>query len=206
MVQSAHAFNDAQGHFAQLGVRVGSVELDFAAGADQQPRIVDGSVKGLGGLLKANGVQVVKGRGRFTGPNTLAVEGGEERHVQARRHRHRLAPAAPADRGHRPPALRRLDRPARDRPRAAAPGRDRRRRDRLRVRVDLRALRLRGDDRRVPRPPDRDRGRRRGRRARAGLQEARIGLHLGARATRVEETPRACRAAVSSGRRRDARQ
>ena len=34
--------------------------------------IVDGVVKGLAGLLKANGIQVVKGRGRFTGPNTLA--------------------------------------------------------------------------------------------------------------------------------------
>ena len=40
--------------------------------------IVDGVVKGLGGLMKGVGIQVVKGRGRFTGPNTLQVEGGEE--------------------------------------------------------------------------------------------------------------------------------
>ena len=34
-------------------------------------------MSGLGGLLKANGITVVKGRGRFTGANTLEVEGGE---------------------------------------------------------------------------------------------------------------------------------
>jgi dihydrolipoamide dehydrogenase len=78
MVQSAHAYNDAQGHFAQLGVRLGSIDLDFEQVQSNRRGIVDGVVKGLGGLLKANGIQVVKGRGRFTGPNALAVEGGEE--------------------------------------------------------------------------------------------------------------------------------
>jgi dihydrolipoamide dehydrogenase len=33
---------------------------------------------GVAGLFKANGVEWVKGRGRFTGPNTIAVEGGED--------------------------------------------------------------------------------------------------------------------------------
>ncbi len=78
MVQSAHAYNDAQGHFAQLGVRVGNVDLDFEQVQSNRRGIVDGVVKGLAGLLKADGVQVVKGRGSFTGPNTLAVEGGED--------------------------------------------------------------------------------------------------------------------------------
>ena len=78
MVQSAHAYNDAQGHFAQLGVRLGNIDLDFEQVQSNRRGIVDGVVKGLAGLLKANGIQVVKGRGRFTGPNTLAVEGGED--------------------------------------------------------------------------------------------------------------------------------
>ena len=78
MVQSAHAYNDAQGHFAQLGVRVGNVDLDFEQVQTNRRGIVDGVVKGLAGLLKADGVHVVKGRGRFAGPNTLAVEGGED--------------------------------------------------------------------------------------------------------------------------------
>ena len=33
---------------------------------------------GVAGLFKANGVEWVKGRGRFTGPNTISVEGGED--------------------------------------------------------------------------------------------------------------------------------
>ena len=33
---------------------------------------------GVAGLFKANGVEWVKGIGRFTGPNTIAVEGGED--------------------------------------------------------------------------------------------------------------------------------
>jgi dihydrolipoamide dehydrogenase len=78
MVQSAHAYNDAQGHFAQLGVRLGNIDLDFEQVQTNRRGIVDGVVKGLAGLLKADGVQVVKGRGRFTGPNTLAVEGAED--------------------------------------------------------------------------------------------------------------------------------
>ena len=169
MVQSAHAFNDAQGHFAQLGVRVGNVDLDFEQVQSNRRGIVDGVVKGLAGLLKANGVQVVKGRGRFSGPNTLAVEGGEDVHVQERRDRDRLAPGGPADPGHRPPALHRLDRRARAGRRAAPPRRARRRRDRRRVRVDLRAVRLGGHGRRDAPEPDRQRGRRRGRRAPARL-------------------------------------
>jgi dihydrolipoamide dehydrogenase len=83
MVQSAHAFNDAQGHFAQLGVRVSNVDLDFEQVQSNRRGIVDGVVKGLAGLLKADGVQVVKGRGRFSGPNTLAVEGGEDVHFKS---------------------------------------------------------------------------------------------------------------------------
>jgi dihydrolipoamide dehydrogenase len=78
MVQSAHAYDDAQGHFAQLGVRVGTLDLDFEQVQSNRRGIVDGVVKGLAGLLKGNGIQIVKGRGSFTGANTLAVEGGEE--------------------------------------------------------------------------------------------------------------------------------
>ena len=78
MVQSAHAFNDAQGHFAQLGVRLGTIDLDFEQVQSNRRGIVDGVVKGLGGLLKGNGIQIVKGRGSFSGPNTMAVEGAED--------------------------------------------------------------------------------------------------------------------------------
>ncbi len=77
-VQSAHAVKDANETFAQLGVRVSGVEIDFAQIQANKEAIVKGLVGGVAGLLKANGAQVVEGRGRFTGPNTIAVEGGED--------------------------------------------------------------------------------------------------------------------------------
>jgi dihydrolipoamide dehydrogenase len=78
MVQSAHAYDDAQGHFAQLGVRLGNIDLDFEQVQSNRRGIVDGVVRGLAGLLKGYGIQVVKGRGRFSGHTTLAVEGAED--------------------------------------------------------------------------------------------------------------------------------
>ncbi|HMG98669.1 MAG TPA: dihydrolipoyl dehydrogenase, partial [Gaiellales bacterium] len=78
MVQSAHAYDEAQGHFAQLGIRLGNIDLDFEQVQSNRRGIVDGVVKGLAGLLKGIGVQVVTGHGRFSGPNTLAVDGGED--------------------------------------------------------------------------------------------------------------------------------
>jgi dihydrolipoamide dehydrogenase len=78
MVQSAHAYDDAQSHFAQLGVRLGNIDLDFEQVQSNRRGIVDGVVRGLAGLLKGYGIQVVKGRGRFSGPTALAVEGAED--------------------------------------------------------------------------------------------------------------------------------
>ncbi|MEO9177164.1 MAG: FAD-dependent oxidoreductase, partial [Gaiellales bacterium] len=78
MVESAHAVHSAHERFAQLGVRLEGVSLDFDQVQQNRRGIVDGVVRGLGGLMKGIGIQVVTGRGRFTGPNTLQVEGGEE--------------------------------------------------------------------------------------------------------------------------------
>ncbi len=76
-VQSAHAMKDAHETFAKLGVNVPSVELDFAQVQKNKDDIIDRSVSGVGGLLKANGVTVVEGRGQFTDANTIAVDTGE---------------------------------------------------------------------------------------------------------------------------------
>ncbi len=76
-VQSAHAMKDAHETFAKLGINVPSVALDFAQVQKNKDEIVDRSVSGVGGLLKANGVTVVEGRGQFTDANTIGVEGGE---------------------------------------------------------------------------------------------------------------------------------
>ncbi len=81
-VQSAHAMKDATQTFAQLGVSVSGAALDFGQVQKNKDTIVKALVSGVGGLLKANGVAVVAGKGRFTTPNTILVEGGEEVHFK----------------------------------------------------------------------------------------------------------------------------
>ena len=76
-VQSAHAMKDAHETFAKLGVNVPSVALDFAQVQKNKDEIVDRSVSGVGGLLKANGITVVEGRGQLTDANTISVDNGE---------------------------------------------------------------------------------------------------------------------------------
>jgi dihydrolipoamide dehydrogenase len=77
-VQSAHALHDAGETFAKLGVQVGEPRLDFAAVSAWKDAVVKQMTGGVASLFKANGVEWVQGTGRFTGPNTIAVEGGED--------------------------------------------------------------------------------------------------------------------------------
>jgi dihydrolipoamide dehydrogenase len=77
-VQTAYALKEAEETFAKLGVKVGEAELDFAAANEWKANVVKTLTTGVAGLFKANGVQWVKGRGRFKDANTIAVEGGED--------------------------------------------------------------------------------------------------------------------------------
>jgi len=77
-VQSAHAYHDARETFAKLGVRTAAPELDFATVATWKDAVVDQMTGGVASLFKANGVEWVNGRGTFTGPNAIAIEGGED--------------------------------------------------------------------------------------------------------------------------------
>jgi dihydrolipoamide dehydrogenase len=77
-VQTAFALKEAEETFAGLGVRVGEAELDFGAANEWKARVVKQMTQGVAGLFKANGVEWVKGSGRFKDANTIAVEGGED--------------------------------------------------------------------------------------------------------------------------------
>jgi dihydrolipoamide dehydrogenase len=77
-VQTAFAIKEAGETFAGLGVRVGEPELDFAAANEWKAKVVKQMTQGVAGLFKANGVEWVKGTGRFKDANTIAVEGGED--------------------------------------------------------------------------------------------------------------------------------
>src|SRR4026207_2156711 len=77
-VQTAHAIHDARETFAKLGVSVGEPARDVGAAVAWKDAVVGQMTGGVASLFKANGVEWVKGKGRFTSPKAFAVEGGEE--------------------------------------------------------------------------------------------------------------------------------
>src|SRR5689334_10150271 len=77
-VQTAHALHDGRETFAKLGAMVGEPRLDFGAANTWKDAVVKQMTGGVAQLFKANGVEWVKGNGTFTGPNTIAVDGGED--------------------------------------------------------------------------------------------------------------------------------
>ncbi|WP_142415173.1 dihydrolipoyl dehydrogenase [Hathewaya massiliensis] len=64
----------------EFGINVGSYELDFSKVQERKREVVNNLVTGIEQLLKANGVEVIKGEGRFKDNNTIIVktENGEE--------------------------------------------------------------------------------------------------------------------------------
>jgi dihydrolipoamide dehydrogenase len=77
-VQTAFALKEAEESFAKFGVQVGEARLDFAASNAWKTGVSRQMTQGVASLFKANGVEWVKGVGRFKDANTIAVEGGED--------------------------------------------------------------------------------------------------------------------------------
>lgn len=77
-VQTAFFLKEAEESFSKLGVQVGEPKLDFATANEWKAAVVKQMTQGVAGLFKANGVEWVKGMGRFKDANTIAVEGGED--------------------------------------------------------------------------------------------------------------------------------
>jgi dihydrolipoamide dehydrogenase len=77
-VQTAFAIKEAEETFGKLGVQVGPPTLDFATANQWKDGVVKQMTGGVATLFKANGVEWVKGAGRFKDANTIAVEGGED--------------------------------------------------------------------------------------------------------------------------------
>jgi dihydrolipoamide dehydrogenase len=77
-VQTAFAIKEANETFEKLGVKVGPPELDFAAAQQWKEGVVKQLTGGVATLFKANGIEWVKGVGRFKDANTLSVEGGDD--------------------------------------------------------------------------------------------------------------------------------
>jgi dihydrolipoamide dehydrogenase len=77
-VQTAQFLHQAHESFGKVGVSVQSPQLDFGAANEWKAGVVKQMTQGVAGLFKANGVEWVKGYGRFKDANTIAVEGGDD--------------------------------------------------------------------------------------------------------------------------------
>jgi len=62
-------------HGATFGIGVSGLELDYGALIDHSRKTADRLCKGVQGLLKKNAIELVSGRGRLSGPQSLVVEG-----------------------------------------------------------------------------------------------------------------------------------
>jgi len=76
-VQTAFALKEAEEHFAKFGVNVSGIQLDFPQSNAWKAAVSKQMTQGVASLFKTNGVEWVKGVGRFTDASTIAVEGGE---------------------------------------------------------------------------------------------------------------------------------
>jgi dihydrolipoamide dehydrogenase len=74
MLRSAEIIETMQ-HSADFGILADNVRVDYPAVLKRKDAVVKGLTDGVAGLLKMNGVTVVKGHARFTGPTSLDVVG-----------------------------------------------------------------------------------------------------------------------------------
>ncbi|MET8872204.1 dihydrolipoyl dehydrogenase [Nocardia sp. NPDC004604] len=72
MLRSAEIFQTIK-DAADFGIHADNVRFDFAAVRQRKDGIVKELTDGVGGLLKANGVTLIEGHARFTGPSTVEV-------------------------------------------------------------------------------------------------------------------------------------
>ena len=75
LLHASEAFEDAEDHFAALGVNVGKVSLDLKKMLEQKDAAVAGLTDGIDYLFKKNDVTGIHGRGRIAGRGVVEVEG-----------------------------------------------------------------------------------------------------------------------------------
>src|SRR3974377_1694111 len=78
----AHALDEIERAKAHH-IAVGKPSLDWAALIDREKAMISGIPASLGELMTRRGVEVIRGRGRFTAPNAVAVAGEtlEAKHI-----------------------------------------------------------------------------------------------------------------------------
>ena len=82
LVAAAHALDEIE-RAAAHHITIGKPSLDWAALIDREKAMIAGIPVSLGQLMERRGVEVIRDRGRFAGPNAVAVGGDilEAKHI-----------------------------------------------------------------------------------------------------------------------------
>lgn len=74
LLNSTHKFVDAKNNFANIGIKTGEVTMDFDKLMQSKEKAVTGLTSGIEFLFKKNGVDYIKGWGKFSGKDTVAID------------------------------------------------------------------------------------------------------------------------------------
>lgn len=77
LIHSADLYHEIQKDAAKNGIVVGEVSVDFAAMQKRKQTVVKQLVSGVGGLMSANGIQLIKGTARFKNAAEIEVTTAE---------------------------------------------------------------------------------------------------------------------------------
>lgn len=86
LLNISHKYEESTKHFADFGLKVSGVSVDWAAVQKKKSTIVTSLTKGIEMLFGKNKVEYVKGYAKLTGKNTIEVDGpdGKKRTVNAK--------------------------------------------------------------------------------------------------------------------------
>ncbi len=89
MLHSAEVLDEAK-EGKRVGVIADNVRVDWSGVMGHKDRVVKQMVGGVGGLMRKNKIDVLRGFGKLTGPNTVSVAGDEGEQICDRTlHHHR---------------------------------------------------------------------------------------------------------------------
>lgn len=76
LLDSSEKYYEAAKHFAEHGIQISSVSVDWSKMLARKAQVVKQTVGGVEFLMKKNKIAVYHGHGRFRSANEIAVEGG----------------------------------------------------------------------------------------------------------------------------------
>jgi len=81
MIAHAHVLEKIK-HAADFGITVGSVSFDYGKMKERKDGVISKIRKGLEGLIRSNGITIVRGAAEFTGPKEIKVKGQDNTILQ----------------------------------------------------------------------------------------------------------------------------